>query len=566
MLKSLKIKNVALIDEAQIDFSEGLNILSGETGSGKSVIIDALNFVLGAKADKTMITYGENSCAVVAEFDISDNSEAKAAAEEIADCEEDVLIINRRLFADGKGDIKVNGTAVTAGMLRKITAFLVDIHGQSEHFYLLKESNQLDLIDKFCSEELSVYKTEMKSVFSEYKHITDVLEDLGGDEGSRAVRLDILRFQIDEIEKAELKENEEDELLAARKKLLNQEKIFSAINNASDALNGEGGALDTLQGALHSLRSVAAFGGEFESLCDRLDSARCEIEDIYETLGDLSSEDFDEHSLEEIEDRLELIKKLKNKYGGSIEAVFAYLEKSKAEFDKLTHSDELSVEYKKQKEKLEVELYALYKKISALRRKIAEEFSQNVVSELSELGMGKARFSIEFAALPEKEECTYNSVGLDKLEFMFSANAGEPLKPLAKIISGGEISRFMLAVKTAAKAHTVSTFVFDEIDAGISGHIAFVVAKKFAKIAKSVQVLAITHLPQISAMSDNSLLIYKTEEEGRTRTHVNRLGKEEKVKELTRLVGGDENSPAALEHAKNMLKQAEEYKNNLKIS
>ncbi len=232
MLKSLKIKNVALIDEADIGFSSGLNILSGETGSGKSVIIDALNFVLGAKADKTMITYGQPSCSVCAEFDITDNIAVKNAAEELSlDCDDDVLIINRRFFADGKGDIKVNGNAVTAGMLKKLTFLLVDIHGQSEHFYLLKESNQLDAIDNFCGDKLTEIKERIKSVYGGYKAVLDALENLGGDESSRAVKLDILAFQIDEIEKADLKEGEEEELIALRKKLLNQEKIISAVSS-----------------------------------------------------------------------------------------------------------------------------------------------------------------------------------------------------------------------------------------------------------------------------------------------------------------------------------------------
>ena len=564
MLKSLKIKNVALIDEADIGFSSGLNILSGETGSGKSVIIDALNFVLGAKADKTMITYGQPSCSVCAEFDITDNIAVKNAAEELSlDCDDDVLIINRRFFADGKGDIKVNGNAVTAGMLKKLTFLLVDIHGQSEHFYLLKESNQLDAIDNFCGDKLTEIKERIKSVYGGYKAVLDALENLGGDESSRAVKLDILAFQIDEIEKADLKEGEEEELIALRKKLLNQEKIISAVSGAAEALNGEGGATDTLQSALHALRSVAAFGVEYEALSERLDSARCEIEDIYETLSGMSSEDFDEGWLEETEERLELIKKLKNKYGGSIGEIYEYLEKSRAEYDRLLHFDELSVTYRKQKAEIEEKLHSLYKEMRVLREKAASEFSESVVRELSELGMVRALFEIGFSEFPEMDKCDFNSVGPDKLEFMFSANAGEPLKPLAKIISGGEISRFMLAVKTAAKTHAVSTFVFDEIDAGISGKIAAIVAEKFAKIAKNVQVLAITHLPQISAMGDNSLLIYKTEEDGRTRTHVKTLTREDKVKEITRLVGGDENSHAAKEHAAEMIARAEEYKKAL---
>ena len=563
MLLSLKIKNIALIDEAVIDFTAGLNILSGETGSGKSVVIDALNFVLGAKADKTMISFGQPFCSACAEFDVQNNAAVKDILEDLSIEYEDVLVVNRRFFADGRGDIKINGNPVSAGMLKKLTAVLVDVHGQSEHFYLLKESNQLSLIDKACGEKLEKLKLHVKEEYDRYKSALDALENLGGDEHSRAVKLDILKYQIEEIENAAIEEGEEDELLVRRKKLLNAEKIASALSSAGDALGGDGGAMDALQNALHLLRSVESYAEEYAALCERLYSVKCETDDIYETLSSDNGEEFSQYELDEIETRLELLKKLRMKYGKNVEEINRFLEESKAEYEKILHFDELSEEFKKQLKTSKLALYGYYKEMSGLRRETAKAFSQSVVKELSELGMARATFDIGFDDLPDIEKIAFTKNGADNVEFLFSANAGEPMKPMAKIISGGEISRFMLAMKTAVKTHDISTFVFDEIDAGISGAIAAVVAKKFAKIARNVQVLAITHLPQISAMADNSLLIFKKEESEKTHTFIKRLSEEEKVAEITRLVGGNEKSAAATEHAKEMIADANAYKNSL---
>lgn len=565
MLKSLRIKNVALIDDVTIDFAKGLNILSGETGSGKSIIIESLNFVLGAKADKSMITTGESFCSVVAEFDVFGNENIANLYAEFDFEQDDLLIISRKFTVDGKGDIKINGNSVTASMLKKFTVHLVDIHGQSEHFYLLKESNQLTLIDEYCGKEVDEIKADIKDIYSEYTKVIDVIDSLGGDEKSRNIKLDILSYQIKEINDANLIEGEEDELNAARKKLLNKEKISNGLNSARDALEGENGAVDTVRNALYSLSTISSIDDAYSEIFSRLDNVNDELNDIANTVNSFINDDYDEEiNLDEIENRLEVIKKLKKKYGSDYTEIMNFLNEITEEYDKLLSYDDILEKQNKIKAELEKRLYSKYCLLSETRKKYAKIFSETVTKELSELGMQKAIFDISFSAKPSMEDCLFNSIGFDKIEFLFSANAGESLKPLSKIISGGEISRFMLAVKTASqKVQNVSTFVFDEIDAGISGHIASVVAEKFAKISKTTQIIAITHLPQISAMSDNSLLIYKKEVDGKTKTFVNNLDETSKINEITRLVGGTIDSSAAIEHAKNMIFVANKFKESL---
>ena len=565
MLKSLRIKNVALIDDVTIEFSSGLNILSGETGSGKSVIIESLNFVLGAKADKSMITSSETFCLVSAEFDVSNCDNINCVYKEFDFDLDDTLIITRKFSVDGRGDIKINGNTVTVSMLRKFTSHLVDIHGQSEHFYLLRESNQLNLIDEYCGNDVLNIKNRIKDTYVEYKNVIDTIDSFGGDEQSRAIRLDILSYQIKEIQDAELVEGEEEELTVLRKKLINKEKIVNSFNSANDALEGDNGAVDTLRNALYSISSITQLNDEYSKLYERLDNVSAEVKDIADTISSLINDDYDEEiSLEEVENRLEIIKKLKKKYGADYNEIMQFLNDTVEEYNRLLSYDDILEKESKKKTKLEEKLYNYYVELSNIRKQYSKIFSQSVTKELSELGMSKAVFDIAFSCVPNMEDCQFNSSGFDKIEFVFSANSGEPLKPLAKIISGGEISRFMLAVKTASsKIQNVSTFVFDEIDAGISGKIASVVAEKFAKISKETQVIAITHLPQISAMSDNALLIYKKELEGKTKTFVDCLDEENKIFEITRLVGGTTDSNVAVEHAKNMIKSANEYKNSI---
>lgn len=566
MLTKLYIKNAALIDDATIEFEKGLNVLSGETGSGKSVVLEALNFVLGAKADKSLIRSGTDECVVKAEFDLDGLDGLDGLFDEL-DIEKDTtLVVSRKLALNGRNSVKINGAPATATMLKKFTSLLLDVHGQSEHFSLLNESNQLDLLDGLCGKEGAELKFEVKNAYYERKKIVDELDSLGGDEQKRQIRLDVLNFQINEIEQADVKEGEEAELLEIRQKLINREKILSSLSSVNDAFSSEGGVIDVLSGADKEMSQIASFSEEYSSIYDRISSVLDEIEDISSSVAKLTDcvDDMD-YDVEFTEERLDKIKSIKRKYGATVEEINEFYNNAVLERDKLIRFDELAEELLVKKSQSEKKLYVLYVKLSDLRKKQAKIFAESVVKELSELGIKSPSFSINFSDFPTIEECSFKSFnGIDQITFVFSANVGEPLKPLSSVISGGEISRFMLAVKSlTAKYNSVGTFVFDEIDAGVSGIVAGIVAEKFAKISKNVQVIAISHLPQISSMADNNILIEKIEENGKTYTKTRKLDKNEKISEVLRLIGGDKNSSTAVSHAKEMINKAELFKKTI---
>ena len=566
MLQKLIIKNVALIDYVEINFAKGLNVLSGETGAGKSVIIESLNFVLGAKADKTLIRTGTAECFVQAVFDVANNLSIKNVFNAFDLEDDDSLIISRRFSNEGKNSIKVNGMVANVSMLKKITSHLVDVHGQSEHFYLLKTANQLNLIDKCGGDELKCIKDAIKTVYTDYKNITNQLDELGGDESQRLMRLDVLKYQVNEIENCNLKENEEEALIDIKQKLEHQERIFTAINTLKCCISDENGASDILSNAVRAIESISNLGQEFAEMAERIENVFSELNDISDSASNLLDDlDENEYDINFIEERLETIKNIKKKYGHNLGEINGFLYKAKEEIDKLENFNELSINLVLQKSEKEDILYELYIKLNNLRKTSAKNFTNNILSELKELGMPNANFEVSFSNLPNKNECKFNSLnGFDELEFYFSANNGEPLKPLSAVISGGEMSRFMLAIKTqTAKYNDISTFIFDEIDAGISGATARVVAEKFAKISKSVQIIAISHLPQISSMADNNLLISKIENENTTVTTVKSLTIDEKVSEIIRLIGGEVDSDSAILHAQELISQAEKFKKSI---
>ena len=562
MLLSLKLQNIALIDEAEIEFCEGINILSGETGAGKSVILDALNFVLGAKADKTMIRHGEQSCLVTCVF----NNYPVQINDLLQDFDiesSDELIIKRKFDMNGNGYIKLNGENVTATMLKKITSLLVDVHGQSEHFLLLSKTKQLECIDSGAN--LTNDLNDLSAILDKLNLVKKQFDSLGGNPDERIRRLDLLEYQINEIERAEIKEGEKEELLHNRVLALNFEKLTNALQGVHSAISNEGGATDAILVAEHNLKSISDLGNNYSQLLDKIVAIRDELDDFSSTVDDiLSGFDGDGLNIDEIEQRLEVYSNFSRKYGATYQEITDYLEKAKLEKDSLLNFEKNCANLVKEIQLLGTKAYKQCEKISNLRKSFAQGFSKRVTAKLTELGMPNAKFDVQFDDLPSLEEIdTFSYNGLDKIEFMFSANAGEPLKPLSKIISGGEMSRFMLALKTQLSVIS-SCYVFDEIDAGISGVAASIIAKQFAQIATKKQIIAISHLPQITAMSDRSILISKEECENITRTKLKILSQEEKILEINRLIGGTADDEIASMHAKKMISDADNFKESLK--
>ena len=556
MLHRLHIKNIALISEADIEFDDKLNVLSGETGSGKSVILDSINFVLGSKADKTMIRFGEQESTVRAEFIVDEKSAAAEILREY-DIETDgEIIITRKLNLDGKGSIKLNGNTVTATMLKSVTQHLVDVHGQSEHFFLLNEDNQLKVIDGICGNSVAGLKCELAELIAQKREFKAKIASLGGDESERERKLDLLKFQIVEIEAADLKVGEFDELRAKQNIIANTEKIFAALNAAHSLLSDDGGCLDGISSSKHYLNSISQYGDEYTEVASRLENLSDEASDIAETLSDLADNlTFDEQEARFIDERIGLIKALKKKYGSDEEQILQFLDRAKAEFDAISDSANAIAKYEKGIFECDEKIYKLCQKLTSLRKDTAEKFCKSVTSELKTLNIQNANFEVEFNSYDRQTANLQSANGADSICFMFSANKGEPLKPLSKVISGGEMSRFMLAVKTQLKdLNGISTYIFDEIDAGISGYTAKTVAEKFIKISQNTQILAVSHLPQVCAASSAQFLIYKMEDGGKTVTRVKQLSPEEKIDEIVRLTGSV-SSEAAIEHAKQLISQ-----------
>ncbi len=554
MLNRLFVKNVALIYEADIEFDNGLNVLSGETGSGKSVILDSVNFILGCKADRTMIRYGEREAFVRAEFSVDVNSKALKKLEEY-DIESDGnLIISRKLSSDGKGSIKINGNGVTVSMLKNITQHLVDVHGQSEHFFLLNEDNQLKVIDGILGENGKTVKSRLSELIARKKELYGKINSLGGNEEERARKLDLLEFQINEIENAGIKIGEFEELKTRQNLILNVERILSAINTAKAVLNDDGGCGDLLTTANREMSRISGFSDEYLNICNRLEGLNTEISDVAETLSDMADNlSVDENEVRQVEERLNILKTIKKKYGTDETEVLAFKEKAKAEYDAIYESSAIIDKCGKEILKCDDEIYSLSVKLSELRKNASENFCSNVEKELHTLNIPDAKFCVNFKDF-DKSTANLNSAnGSDEVSFAFSANKGEPLKPLSKVISGGEMSRFMLAVKAQLKdLNGISTYIFDEIDTGISGYTAGTVAEKFKSISKKTQILAVSHLPQVCAASDAQFLIFKTEESGKTLTKVKRLSDNEKIDEILRLTGSIA-SESARKHAEELI-------------
>lgn len=538
MLEHLHIRNVALIKESEISFGDGLNILTGETGAGKSMIIDSLQFALGGRAGKDFLRHGEKQAAVEALFSVQSQALTEKLAENgIAPEEDGTLLITRTLSEAGKSVCRINGSTVTVGMLKEIAEDMIDIYGQHEHQSLLNPVKHIRLLDRFCGAGFGEAMEEYKNSRQRLKDLEKQLTILIGDESQREQRMDMLLFQKEEIEAAELQEGEEDALLDQKKRLSSMERLIrltgESVTLLYDGDDRAPSACDQLGDALAKLQEAAEYDAALSPLADALADGYAAVEDCARELKrEAEKQEADPEELERIEERLQLFYKLKRKYGGSIEAVLEFYEKAVQELEFLSNSSEKAAELSAKKAEEEKRLSALAETLTARRRATAEQVEEQIETALHDMEMKHARFHIQI-----EEKADWGADGKDKVEFLISANAGEPLKPLAKIASGGEMSRVMLALKTVlVDADEIGTFIFDEIDTGVSGRTARRVGEKMRFLGGKRQLLCITHLPQIAAMADNHFLIEKESDAGETVTRVTALDEEGAVREVARLM------------------------------
>lgn len=547
MLQTLSIKNVALISSLSIDFGKHFNVLLGETGAGKSIIFDALNFVLGAKIDKTLLRSGESTMRVDAVFTNLKESTLELLKE--FGIEEDEIVLTRTYSQDGKSSIRINGLPSTQSVLKNVGDILVNSYSQHESVDMLKTKNHLIMLDKYGNEKIKPLKEKLQSEYHTFKDIENKIKSLGGNDFERERTKSLLLYQIKEIEDANLKVGEDEEVKERLKFLSNAEKINQAITICEELLSDNNDScINSLQQSSSLLSSISGFGN-IDECKNRLDSARYEIEDIYQTLVDIKSNaEFDENEYEELDRRNDLIKSLIKKYGGSIEKTLEYLENSKKQFEELENSVALIEKLEKDKSDIETKLNNTAEMLSNVRKTYAQEITKKITCELRELGMKSSSFDVKFNRLE-----TVTLEGLDDVEFVFSANKGQELKSLAKTASGGELSRFMLAVKNIfAEIGSAQTLVFDEIDAGISGETGNIVGQKLNNITRYAQVLCITHLPQVASYGDDFFYVSKTEDKTSTLTQIKHLEGDEIIYNLARMIGGDNVSDIALSHAKEM--------------
>lgn len=558
MLELLHIENIAIIEAADIEFAPGFNALTGETGAGKSIVIDSLSAVLGQRTSRELIRTGAEKAFVSAAF----SGMAPEMTEELGIQPEadGTLLLQREIQTDGKNVCRVNGRPVTVGQLRALGARLLNIHGQHDGQQLLDEEQHIVYLDSFGRvESLAITYAE------KYKNFTDIRRQIGAlqmDEAEKARRVDTLQYQIEELRRAKLTPGEEEELTARRGMLRNAEKFLDAVAGADYALNGDdsgGGALSALRQAQDALSGVRHLDDAFGQLYERLGEAYSEVYDIAATVEDKRGElDVSPGELDRVESRMDLLYRLKKKYGATVEDMLDYQARCEAELAQIEDVGDTLVRLEQALSKAEKEARQAAQALSDARKAAAERLTAQILAELQQLDMGKIRFAVDFAEKP------LDSDGMDTVRFLMSANVGEELRPIHKIASGGELARIMLAMKNVlSEQDHVGTMVFDEVDTGVSGRAAQKVAEKMARISRRKQVLCVTHLPQLAAMADTHFSVEKGERDGRTYTEVRRLDREQRRRELARLTGGSHVSQTMLDGAEELLVQAEKFRAEL---
>ncbi len=535
MLVQLHIKNIGIIDELIVNFDEALNIITGETGAGKSLIIDSINAISGARVSKEIIRTGQEIASVEAYFSNG----------------EEEYVLSREVYLNGRNICKINGKLATCMELKEVSSKLIDIHGQHDNQSLLDATTHIDLLDSFAGANLFKLKEEYFQELEKYRQVLSNLKKNFGNDQERARRIDLLNYQIDEIESAKLNINEESELNDRHKLMMNAEKISNALNSSHDLLNDS--TIDELSNVIKLMSSISSYNKEYENIVTELNEAYYNLQDAKDSLSDMcSSVEFDENEQSYIEERLDIISNMKRKYGKTIEEVLEYLDKMKDEKNYLENSEEIISKLKNEQAEIEAKLISLSSKITDIRKECATKIEKKINSQMQDLEMKKAYLEFEFNSSNE-----FLENGMDIVQLLICTNVGDELKPLSKIASGGELSRVMLSIKTVLGDYDqVSTMIFDEIDTGISGQAGKAVADKLKLISKHHQVICVTHLPTIVAAGSTNFYIDKFVNNGMTKTRISKLDEEGVIKEIARVIAGKNITSAVIENAKELRKVA----------
>lgn len=561
MLRELDIRNFAIIDTLSVSFTEGMTVLTGETGAGKSIIIDAVHLLAGGRGSQEFIRHGAQKAEIEGLFHIE--SEKHPVHKKLDDfgiqASDGDVLLRRELNGKGKNVCRINGKLVTISILREVGAALIDIHGQHETQELMDEKQHLHLLDQFAGKLLTKAKEGYSHTFDKYTKLKREFASYNENEQQIAQRIDLLTFQLREIEETQLVPGEEETLLEERKRLQNFTKIFESISQAHEAIQGESKGLDWVGNAMSELEHAAAVDEQFQEASESVAGAFYQLQDTSTEIKRILDQlEFDPERLNEIEQRLALLQSLKRKYGASVEDMLLYQEEQADELDKLLNRDQrLRLDQEKLKELTE-DLRIEAEELTMLRKQAAAKLSKAIMEQLKELHMGKASFSVQFNLLPKGK---FDRFGQDSIAFHISTNVGEPLKPLTKVASGGELSRMMLALKTIFSKHQgITSIIFDEVDTGVSGRVAQAIAEKIAAIARHSQVLCISHLPQVAAMADQHLFIEKKVSKDRTTTSVKELAGRKRTEEMSRMLSGAEITELTLQHADELLTLARDRK------
>ncbi len=561
MLTGLYAKNFAIIDEIEVEFGEHLNVISGETGAGKSVIIGTINAALGGKVTKDIIRAGADAALVELTFRVGAGVLPEGLEEQGLSVEDGELTLSRKITAGGKNIFRLNGETVSASVVKELAAGLIDIHGQHEHQSLLKKSKHLEMLDRFAGEELTGKKGRMTELYRSWRALRDELENARIDEDKRLRELSFLQYELNEIEQARLIPGEEEELRAEHKRLSNRNLICEALDKVYQLTGGDGDcAAEQIGYAMRSLGRVEEYGEELAGLYHSLGQIEELLHDFNRELTDyIESSGGEEERFAQVEERLDLVNRMTSRYGATVEAVLSHAEECRATIEKYENYDEYVAGLERRCRKAEEELSGLARQASEIRHKKAAELTSLLTEALRDLNFLDVKLELHFEQLE-----SFTALGTDDVEFLISTNPGEPLQPLAKIASGGELSRIMLALKSVFSGKDeIESMIFDEIDVGVSGRTAQLVSEKMARIASERQLLCITHLPQIAAMADSHFIIEKTTDGLTTRADIRRLSRDGEIGEIARMLGGVEITDKVLESAAEMKAMADRKKEEL---